>query len=130
MENNEEWSDYKQISLIEGGKNKVYTLTTSDGIVKIGRTSQHIEKRVAQLQTGNPYPIKIIDVENVSFNAPCERNIHVKLKKNHVSGEHYDIPAEEAIKVVKSECEKIENRTYMIPDDSGDISINSSLILM
>ena len=41
-------------------KGFVYLLVAGDELYKIGTTKKPLKERIAQLQTGNPFPIKVI----------------------------------------------------------------------
>lgn len=66
-----------------------------DGIqtVKIGFTSdRNVERRIGQLQTGNPRPLRIVEIfefENSDMAKQIERLCHWNLKSSRLSGEWF-----------------------------------------
>lgn len=70
-----------------------------DGPVKIGIAADP-EKRLAQLQIGNPYKLTLYladDYARRSHAAQAESLIHRCLKSKHLSGEWFQVGAKEAV---------------------------------
>ncbi len=68
-------------------KSFVYLLKVSnEGIYKIG-VSKNVEKRVKQLQTGNPEPIEILKSFLSQYPYKLESVLHRRYNYNHVQGE-------------------------------------------
>jgi hypothetical protein len=59
-----------------------------DGPVKIGITSSDPRKRVAQLQTGNPTPLRLR--ATISGDASIERHLHSKFGQLRLNGEWFE----------------------------------------
>ncbi len=58
----------------------IYFLSIMDGeYIKIGYTSRVIEKRLAALQTGNPFEIKLIF--SIDGSLKQEKEVHCRLKE-------------------------------------------------
>ena len=58
-----------------------------EGPIKIGTTSEDIKKRVAGLQTGNPYKLKILKV--ISGGRELEQEIHERFFDIRMMGEWF-----------------------------------------
>lgn len=68
-------------------KSYVYLLkVSSEGIYKIG-VSKDVNKRVKQLQTGNPEPIEIIKTFLSKYPYKIESILHRRYNYKHVQGE-------------------------------------------
>ena len=89
--------------------NKVYLIQSQENSYYKFGVSKHPQKRLKEHQTGNPSPLKLIDVyssdiaykiENVLLN----RYSHVKIE-----GEWYDLGIVNEVTFV-SECKKIEEK--------------------
>jgi hypothetical protein len=116
---------------IKGGS--VYVIKEDDvedssGNVKIGVTKNDSETRCKQLQTGNSRKLSVEHSESTSNPYMVERKTHEQLKKQgqHVRGEFYDIPSENAKNTVLEVKEQIEDNTFMNPDEDGWVTPNSS----
>lgn len=62
---------------------------------KIGITSNTIEKRISELQTGCPYKIKQhhhIDTKNQKLSQSIEKWLHKKYSKYRLQGEWFELP--------------------------------------
>ena len=68
-------------------KSYVYLLkVSSDGIYKIG-VAKDVNRRVKQLQTGNPEEIQILKTFHSQYPYKIESYLHRKYKRNNVLGE-------------------------------------------
>lgn len=74
----------------------VYLLsdTLNESVYKIGVTKSTIEKRIKQLQTGNPGEIHIRAYFETDYPYFIENRLHRRFFENEVHGEWYDIPLE------------------------------------
>ena len=91
-------------------KNKriLYFIGCNDYAVKIGFT-EDLHKRIKQLQTGNPYELKLLHIiENI--NPELERFIHVFFQEAHMTQEWYEHEA--ALNVVDA----LKNNNYSMLD--------------
>lgn len=61
---------------------------------KVGLTTGDVKSRIANMQTGNPVPIEIVDFFPTSQPYEDESNIHAILKRYWVQGEWFLIPDE------------------------------------
>lgn len=67
----------------------VYLIQSGEvGPVKIGLTSGDPRKRIAQLQTGNPIPLRLR--ATMAGDVTVERHLHSKLGRFHISGEWFE----------------------------------------
>lgn len=93
----------------------VYILrVSSDGIYKIG-VSKNVEKRVKQLQTGNPEPIEIVKTFLSEYPYKVESVMHRRFNRNHVQGECYYL-SEQDIETFEESC-KVCETNFSIMDD-------------
>jgi len=72
----------------------------TNGPIKIGQTDNGVEQRMAQLQTGCPYELKLLWVYNGE--EYTEASIHVNFKHECVRGEWFH-PSKKLIYFIKSE---------------------------
>lgn len=73
------------------------------GCVKIGMTRGPVEKRMKQLQTGNPRKLCIIAVVYVRDALAVEKQLHKKYTTRHNFGEWYNFDNSELPKLIKEE---------------------------
>lgn len=97
----------------------VYIIKVSpDGIYKIG-VSKNPEKRIKQLQTGNPEKIELIKTFLSSYPYKMENVFHRRFKRNHVQGECYYLSQEdiehfeESCRICETNFEIMEESSYL-----------------
>lgn len=73
------------------GRGMVYCVECQ-GYYKFGVTSKSMKRRLVNLQTGNPFNIKLIWVARSNQIRKYERQIHKIIRGSHHRGEWYDIP--------------------------------------
>lgn len=72
---------------IDNLKGKIYFIQAGDnGAIKIGYTD-NIEKRLRQLQTGNPYKLKLLKIINGTYE--LEKSIHKMFVNDRLEGEWF-----------------------------------------
>jgi hypothetical protein len=87
--------------------NKIYLIqSTDDSCYKIG-VSKHPQKRLAEHQTGNPSPLKLIDTYPSDIAYEIEKVLHRKYSYAKKEGEWFDLGVLNEV-TFKSECQKIE----------------------
>jgi len=59
--------------------------------VKIGLTN-NVEKRISEMMTGNPFPVKLLKSVHSLNPYEDERRLHARLYRYHHQGEWYKIP--------------------------------------
>ncbi len=102
----------------EDRNNYVYVMQTSDNTVKVGR-SKNPEKRLKNLQTGNPNEIKLIDTIKSEFSSEIERQFRHKHDDKRIKGEHYNLSQKEAMDSLSKIKSKLDTETYAKPDKDG-----------
>lgn len=55
---------------------------------KIGITND-LEKRLNNIQTGNPYPVQYVFYQEMNNASKIERWLHIQFKKNRLEGEWF-----------------------------------------
>lgn len=77
--------------------NYLYAIHGNDNLIKIGFTTDP-DRRIKELQTGNPFPLKIIHLREVSGDVKTiEKIIHKSNNHRRVKGEWFKISTEQAI---------------------------------
>jgi hypothetical protein len=79
---------------------KVYLLKAGE-VYKIGVTTNGVEVRVKQLQTGCPHKITVITEGTLVRFTEEERNLHARYSDYNTSGEWYAISEREAYKLME-----------------------------
>ena len=96
-------------------KSYVYILkVSSDGIYKVG-VSKNVEKRVKQLQTGNPEKIEIVKTFLSDYPYKIESVLHRSYQRNHVQGECYYL-SEKDIENFEERCSICEQNFSIMED--------------
>lgn len=96
----------------------VYLLkVSSEGIYKIG-VSRNVERRVKQLQTGNPEPIEIVKTFLSQYPYKIENVLHRRYRLNHVQGECFYLSKDD-IEHFEESC-KICETNFEILDERND----------
>lgn len=101
----------KHIYLIQSLENSYY---------KIG-TSIHPQKRLREIQTGNPSPVKLIDTYPSEFANKIERTLHRRYAHVKKEGEWFDLSISIEISF-KDECQQVEKNLILLKK-SGNIFI-------
>lgn len=89
--------DIRKYIIIEKVKNQegVYIISIKDSnLFKIGLTKD-IEKRLKQLQTGNPFEYKLVEFFQTTKFKELEKTLHKKYKKNRYKNEWYILDGDE-----------------------------------
>lgn len=84
----------------------VYVLQSgSVNLFKIGRTTGSVEKRIKQLNTGNPHPLVMFDVIETEEASSCETYLHKRLRTTQHFGsggtEFFAIEPDDLMAVLK-----------------------------
>lgn len=67
-------------------------IDTPDGrLYKIGYTKHSVQKRIAQLQTGCPYEIKMLETFNSTYGQTIERTLHSIYDYCKMHGEWFNL---------------------------------------
>jgi predicted GIY-YIG superfamily endonuclease len=77
-----------------------------NGYYKIG-VSKHPQKRINELNTGNPSPTKLIDTYETEHANQIERALQRRYSHLHKNGEWFDLSITEEVNF-KKKCQKIE----------------------
>lgn len=89
--------------------NIVYLIKDIDlGLYKIGATKHTIDKRIKQLQTGNPSPIELIHTYYTNDHFKVERMLHNYYKDKKYNNEWFQLDAEDVSNFI-NECNKYQN---------------------
>ena len=84
---------------------------------KIGMTRQkNIEKRISELQTGNPNEIFISSYHKTNYPDKVEKMMHIKYAVSKYRNEWFDLTLEQVINFNK-ECEKCEHTIKVLKDN-------------
>lgn len=95
-------------------KSFVYLLKVSEGIYKIG-VSKNVNKRVKQLQTGNPDIIEVVDTFPSQYPYKIENVLHRRYKYKNIHGECFKL-SEKDINNFKQECLTCETNFKCLED--------------
>lgn len=85
---------------------KIYILQVGD-FFKIGYTTNSVEKRVKQLQTGSPDKITIKYIFESNYKMSVERSLHRLFSHKRISGEFFDLSVDDLNKI-PTLCSTIE----------------------
>lgn len=111
-ENGESWFWGHMPFYKEGGeisnKDRFIYILKSDKYYKIGIT-KNLDKRIDQLQTGNPHEIYLVCSTFVENTSGFERKLHKEFDQYRISGEWFDLPYEQLEKLI----EIIENGDFI-----------------
>jgi hypothetical protein len=97
-------------------------LSVGDGVYKIG-VSKNVEKRVKQLQTGNPETIEIVDTFLSDYPYKIENVLHRRYKHRNIRGECFSLSLDE-VKNFKEDCIVCETNFKLLDDYNNDIFYN------
>ena len=94
----------------------VYLLCAGDKF-KIGMTKhKDINKRIQELQTGNPYKIWLRDYYETDNPLKIEKMMHAQHASSNIKNEWFDLTAEEVINF-KNECMQCEKILEALKDN-------------
>ena len=94
----------------------VYLLCDGDKF-KIGMTKhKDINKRIQELQTGNPYEIWLRDYYETDNPLKIEKMMHARHASSNIKNEWFDLTAEEVINF-KNECMQCEKILEALKDN-------------
>ena len=96
-------------------KGFVYLLCDGERF-KIGMTRGKIEKRIAELQTGNPNEIFISSYHETEYPNRVERMMHTRYQTSRIKNEWFDLSADQVVKF-KNECNKCEETIEVMKDN-------------
>lgn len=96
-------------------KGLVYLLLSGNELYKIGTTKKTPEERIRQLQTGNPFPIKILKSYSSKHYKRIEKFLHNVLKgyKTRDKGEWFHLK-EHHIYQFEDMCKKAESSIELL----------------
>ena len=83
-----------------------------DSYYKIG-TSKHPHKRIAELQTGNPSSLKLVETYQSEFANQIETILHRRYSHLQKEGEWFEMSIENEI-LFKKECQIIEENLMFL----------------
>ena len=83
---------------------------------KIGMTKNKIEKRVAELQTGNPNEIWVHSYYETQYPLKIEKMMHGRHASSNVKNEWFDLSVEQVVGFRK-ECNKCEEIIKLMKDN-------------
>lgn len=83
---------------------------------KIGMTKNKIEKRVAELQTGNPNEIWVHSYYETQYPLKIEKMMHGRHASSNVKNEWFDLSVSEVINF-KNECKQYEEILKALQDN-------------
>lgn len=83
---------------------------------KIGMTKNKIEKRVAELQTGNPNEIWVHSYYETQYPLKIEKMMHGRHASSNVKNEWFDLSVSEVINF-KNECKQCEDILKALRDN-------------
>ena len=83
---------------------------------KIGMTKNKIEKRVAELQTGNPNEIWIHSYYETQYPLKIEKMMHGRHAPSNVKNEWFDLSVSEVLNF-KNECKQCEEILKVLQDN-------------
>lgn len=87
---------------------KIY-LANQDGttLYKIGVTKKDPKVRLLELQTGNPFPLVLIESFQTNFNYKLESALHAYYSTNNVQSEWFELSYEQVDAFI-IQCNKLE----------------------
>ena len=83
---------------------------------KIGMTKQEIQKRIQELQTGNPNEIWCHSYYETNYPLKIEKMMHNKHRMSNIKNEWYDMTVEEVYNF-KNECQECERILKILKDN-------------
>ena len=83
---------------------------------KIGMTKNKIEKRVTELQTGNPNEIWVHSYYETQYPLKIEKMMHGRHASSNVKNEWFDLSVSEVINF-KNECKQCEEILKALRDN-------------
>ena len=104
-------------------KGYVYLLTDGE-LYKIGVTRGSIDKRIAKLQTGNPYIIQMLDCYETDNPFKIEKILHFRYSDKRVNNEWFELSNED-VSNFKLNCENTEKMIESLKDNPYFTRVNS-----
>jgi len=95
--------------------NKKYTYLIKDnenGLYKIG-VAKNPQKRLKELQTGNPFELFIVDTYLTEYSNKIEKTLHRKYSYLKKEGEWFNLSIQEEVSFI-DDCKKIEERIVIL----------------
>jgi len=80
----------------------VYFISNSRGAVKIGNTSSSVTQRLATLQAGSAYPLRLVALIHTTSHKRLEAELHQKLKHLRLEGEWFELTEDQAVAIAKN----------------------------
>ena len=96
-------------------KGFVYLLCDGERF-KIGMTKGTIEKRIAELQTGNPNEIYVMSYHKTKHPHKVEKMMHTRYQMSKVKNEWFDLNTQQVLNF-KNECNKCEELIKILKDN-------------
>ena len=98
--------------------NKGFVYLLCDGEkFKIGMTRQKdINKRIKELQTGNPYEIWLHSYYETEYPSKIEKMMHARHMLSNIKNEWFDLTVEQVIEF-KNNCKKCEDLLKSLKDN-------------
>ena len=105
----------------------IYLITDKE-YTKIGATSYNVEKRLSELQTGNPKKLEVIGSYRVKNKLTTEKFLHKKFKEKNILGEWFKLDQKEItdILIEKFNIENHNKPTELLDweEENIDCSLN------
>lgn len=107
-----EANDYfMQSQIVKPKRGRIYLV--SDGqFVKVGGTTNNLQKRINELQTGNPRKLKLLGSYQVSYLLQSERMVQDLYKDRNVLNEWFDLGVQDISYILS---EKIKYKENIVP---------------
>lgn len=83
---------------------------------KIGMTRGTVEKRLKQLQTGNPNELTLIDSYQTENPFYIEKMLHFKYNQKNVMNEWFDLTMDE-VSSFQDDCKNFEDKIKTLKDN-------------
>ena len=99
-------------------KGYVYLIGNWDtpNIYKIGVTCGNINKRIKELQTGNPSEIWEVKYHETDYPFFLEKQLHFKFRDGHIQGEWFELKPVEVV-CFANVCNEIEQMIIEMKDN-------------
>jgi len=99
-------------------KKYVYLIKDNDnGFYKIG-IARDPQKRLKELQTGNPNQLTIIETFLSEYSNKVEKNLHRKYSYTKKEGEWFDLSIKEEVSFI-NDCKKIEESLFFLQNNNN-----------
>ena len=84
------------------------------GPVKIGKTRNNPDRRLSQLQTGNPRELYLFGSRYVNNYHKVEQRAHTKLRRRRLKREWFNVSAEHALRTIDKSTVQTKNTAWSI----------------